>query len=300
MNNLENNIKKAVSKINSENQKNNFSSIYPFTTENIKGYLDLLDLNNKDILTVGASGDHLLNLLLKYPKSIDYFDINPFTKYYVDLKISASKVLTLDEFLRYFWTYGIDVHDKFNIELFNKFSNNLLPDSKIFWESLYKKYDGITIRNSRLFSNDQYKYDVLSKVNDYLDEKNYIELSKIDKQNHTFYESDIKDLETLLDKPYDVIMLSNIIQYMYNFDYFKEILYKLDNCLTKDGIILVCYLYDINSMYNEKTMPFIYNLEKLKQEINNIDILSFNSITDLKYHNQKPSKDAVVVYKKTM
>ena len=58
-----------------------FSWIYPFTTENINGYIDMFDLKDKSLFTVGSSGDQAINAILKGCKDITVLDINPFTKY---------------------------------------------------------------------------------------------------------------------------------------------------------------------------------------------------------------------------
>ena len=42
-----------------------FSSIYLFTTENIAGYMNELDLTDKKIITVTGSSDHIINAILK-------------------------------------------------------------------------------------------------------------------------------------------------------------------------------------------------------------------------------------------
>ncbi len=78
-----------------------FTNIYPFTNENIKEYLEQYDFTNHTILTVGASVDHILNLILFGATEIDYFDINPFTEFYVELKIAGVKALEEDEFISY-------------------------------------------------------------------------------------------------------------------------------------------------------------------------------------------------------
>ena len=41
-----------------------FSRIYPFTTENISGYIDKFDLGNKSLLTVVSSVDQVINASL--------------------------------------------------------------------------------------------------------------------------------------------------------------------------------------------------------------------------------------------
>ena len=42
---------------------NRFYSIYPFTTENISGYIDCFDLDKHNLLTVGSSTDQVLNAI---------------------------------------------------------------------------------------------------------------------------------------------------------------------------------------------------------------------------------------------
>lgn len=66
-----------------------FSRIYTFTTENISGYIDYFDFNNKSLLTVGSSGDQVLNSFYNGARDITLFDINEYAKYYVYLKISG-------------------------------------------------------------------------------------------------------------------------------------------------------------------------------------------------------------------
>ena len=68
-----------------------FNSIYPFTSENIAGYMKDLDLTDKKVITVTGSTDHILNAVLQGATEITTFDINPLTKPYMDLKISALK-----------------------------------------------------------------------------------------------------------------------------------------------------------------------------------------------------------------
>ena len=52
------------------------SKIYSFTTENISGYFNYLDFKNKNVLTVSASGDHIINAFYKGARSVTGFDIN--------------------------------------------------------------------------------------------------------------------------------------------------------------------------------------------------------------------------------
>ena len=76
-----------------------FDSIYPFTTENISGYMSSLDLSNKRVITVTGSGDHVINAIKAGSSEITTFDINPLSKNNLDLKLSGIKFLSYEDFL---------------------------------------------------------------------------------------------------------------------------------------------------------------------------------------------------------
>ena len=64
---------------------NLFDTVYPFATENVYGYFDRLDLNGKDVLTVGSSLDQLFNAVVLGANKITVLDINPYVeKYFLD------------------------------------------------------------------------------------------------------------------------------------------------------------------------------------------------------------------------
>lgn len=293
-----------------DNIYNMFNHIYPFSTENIKGYYELLDLENKDILTVGASGDHTINLELENVKSSDYFDINPFTKYYYELKIAAIKSLDYNEFLEFFcyedYPKTFNKNKKaFNLEMYKKISPYLKDDTKIFWDSLYLEVSGIDIRNSNLFSKDEEPLRVIKKANNYLDEFNYNNLKNNIKLKPNFYQSNIVKLDKKLNKQYDIIMLSNIAQYIErifdknHLENLKEVILKLEDKLKDNGIIIVSYLYDIYGRYDYNNTPLIYDLRRVRNVIKGLEIIDFEGIQNLKFQASKNIKDGILIYKKT-
>lgn len=289
---------------------NMFNHIYPFSTENIKGYYELLDLKNKDILTVGASGDHTINLELENINSSDYFDINPFTKYYYELKIAAIKALEYDEFLEFFCyddyprTFNKN-KNAFNIHTYKKVVPYLNDETKMFWNSLYLEIKGIDIRNSNLFSKDEEPLRVITKANPYLIEDNYNYLKNNIKLTPNFYQSNIIKLDKKLNKKYDVIMLSNIAQYIEgifdknHLENLREIILKLEDKLKENGIIIVSYLYDIYGRYDYNNTPLIYDLKKVRNIIKKLEIIDFEGIENLKFQASKNIKDGILIYKKT-
>lgn len=248
----------------------NFPKIYPFATENIKGYLKTLavyieeDKNGqkKKGLTVGGSGDQLLNLVFLGITEIDYFDICPFTEFYVELKIAAIKALDYDEFIEFFSLMGVQKLNKnvFNIKSYKKISFYLNEKIKLFWDLLYLNFTGLEIRESGIFMDDEPRQNVLQEINLYLNRENYYTLKeKLLKMEYKakFYQANLFDLPQNLSKTYYTILLSNIAVYDEYFpnseiigDYneyylkeFKQTILQLSKHVKK-GIIYIAYLYN--------------------------------------------------------
>ena len=78
-----------------------FQMLYPFTTENISGYINNFDLSNKTLLTVGSSGDQIINGSLFDSRDIVNLDICPYAKFYIYLKISCLLELNKNQFLNF-------------------------------------------------------------------------------------------------------------------------------------------------------------------------------------------------------
>ena len=63
------------------------SPVFLFTNENIQGYLGQMNsVAGKDVLTVGASGDHAFECILAGAKKVDTFDTNFLQKHIIELK----------------------------------------------------------------------------------------------------------------------------------------------------------------------------------------------------------------------
>lgn len=264
----------------SEKGFHDHSFIYRNTNENIQGYLSQLPIKGKDVLTVASSGDHALLSLLNNAKSVETYDINHFAKYYQELKISAYQILNYEDFVNFFY------FDKgFTYEIFEKIIN--LPDEiDEFWQYLFDYNDDFQIIDSPLFSNFEYEYETLKKFHPFLN-KDYFNKNKTI-NNLKFYQCNAINLPTTLTKKYDVIMLSsipNFIEEFHNLEKFKSYLENLSTHLNEKGYIIANYLYNIDSGNN------IFNSDKVKKIIPNIEKLTFKSLNE---HHQ----DGVLVYKK--
>ena len=292
-----------------------FSGLYPFSTENIYGYLSQMDICDKDVLTVGASGDHVLNMITMGAKNIDYFDINPFAEKYLKLKIAAIKALTKEEFLEYFCYVRYpstfeNNKNAMNIKIYWKISKALDEDTRYFWDNLYLENNGIDIRTSSLFDRDEEKFSILEQTNSYLMGNKYYELRELLNNSDLkmkFHNCNIKRLHRSLTKKYDYIFLSNIAQYLKNvyqkdeLTYFKNIILKLDNFLNDDGQIMLSYLYEYSDLYEYySACSAIYDKKQRNKTFEKDDTtyFYFPSITDLKYKYQVKVRDAAFMYKK--
>ncbi len=244
----------------------NFSSIsqiYSFTTENISGYFKCIDFENKNILTVAGSGDHIINAIYCGAKKVVGFDINYLALIFTELKLVALENLEYEEFLNYFLiNEKSDINknrNALNYEIYvNKLEKDLSHKAKECMELLYKDFDndGYALRNSNIFNN---KYDNNSlKINSNLYLKSEFEFKKAkekikDKEiiliNSSYQNIRLKELSN--SNTYDIILMSNISDYIKNIynvktnyleKYIVDIIYNFKKSNTK---IVCAYLYNI-------------------------------------------------------
>lgn len=284
-----------------------FYNIYPFTTENISGYIDYFDLTNKSLLTVGSSGDQILNAILMGARDITQVDINPFSKYYYYLKMAGIIELDMDEFLLFlrYKNYPkvfIDNILVFNEFIFNKLCHTLKLidyDSYMFWDELFRLYSRKNVRDN-LFSIDERQDKLIKACNLYLhNEVIFNELKKkIRNVELSFINNDI--FTVTLDKQFDNIWLSNIATYGLTYGKIEELFLKYSKNLSYDGLLLLSYLYDTtkDSKYDD-SWEEIYNVQKILDDFKdyNLDIKSFRGIYDI-IHDTNRIKDSVLIYKK--
>lgn len=262
-----------------------FASIYPFTTENIAGYMKDLDLTNKKVITVTGSADHILNIILKGATDITTFDINPLTKKYMDLKISLIKKLSYEEFLNVLlFEQDLD---------YNNINDLDMPkESKDFWFEQIKKY-GNKLFTSCLFNIKYYNPNRKLQQNLYLQKENYDSLkTKLDKVKIKFINVSLKDLK--LTKNYDYMFLSNISDYlnlMFENDLLNSYKKLIDIFTKKVKIIYFAYIYDIEK---DTFRSDIDDLNKVKKVFSNIEVVTFTSALETTKINLK---DGVLILK---
>ena len=244
--------------------------MYKTTNENLTTIFGQFDFTDKDVLSVLSSSDQLLSSYFLGAKSVDTFDNNltPYLFYYLKkwcMEYTGKSVLSSSnrELIE-----CLDLH------------NNTLIEKNVayFWRRIL-----INIREplarSALFFNQFHEYSVpytrdldkmVGLINDR--EPNY---SKMD----MFQEQDIK-------KKYDVIVLSNILEYAYKEDIdYQVVIDNLLNSLNDDGIVICSNLifekaleagefdeyFDIHpgayeyEPYRERYKPISYSYTKKKK-----------------------------------
>ena len=286
---------------------NHFYNIYPFTTENISGYIDNFNLNGNSLLTVGSSGDQIFNAVLMGINDVAQVDINPFAKYYYYLKMACIIELNMDEFLLFLRYKNYPKAFKDNVLVFNEYIfikirdtlKCINYDSFMFWDNLFQLYPRDIVRD-HLFSIDEREDKFIKSCNLYLsDDKVYNKLrNRVKNIEPTFINGDI--FEADIDKKFDNIWLSNIATYGLSYEQIQGLFLKYSNYLNMDGTLLLSYLYDttINSKYNDN-WEAIYNIKKILDMFKeyNLDIKSFKGIYDI-IHDINRIKDSVLIYKK--
>lgn len=262
------------------NNFNNLSQIYSFTTENIVGYFEYLDFTNKNVLTVAASGDHIINAFYKGAKEVYGFDINYLALIFIELKLVALQNLNYREFLEFFM-----INDKNDVEknrnvldykvYINKLRKGLSKSVAENWDMLYENFNnnGYELRNSYIFNNKYDNNNIKLKSNLYLKSELDYNIAKenINKKEIILINSNYKDLN-LHNLPSlsncDIILMSNISDYIKNIynkeenyleDYIKDITQNLKN---KTNMIVCAYLYDIqNTKYRTEIDNPIFRKE---------------------------------------
>lgn len=291
-----------------DNDKFFFKSLlYPFTTENISGYIDEFNLKNKSLLTVGSSGDQVINAILRDCKNITLYDKVPEAKYYYYLKCAGLLNFSKEQFLGFFryryYNHSInDNSNAFNKDLYERLKSTLRLlsyESYLYFDELFNTFSGSTIRQA-LFVYDEDSTDILERSNLYLkNELLYDETrKKIKNVEPEFVCKDIFDIDDA--HKYDNIWLSNIGTWLKTEKEILDLINKTYACLNYDGKLLVSYLYktNANTSYNSNFAP-IYNLKVIKKLLKSykLELREFDGI-DIKCWNKDERKDSALIIKK--
>ncbi len=221
---------------------------YLFTTENIRGYLKTLKETPESALTVLASGDQIFNLAAMGTKRIDAFDINKLTYYFFWLKYSVIMTFSREQFIDTAFA-GFHLRTPmFLKELLNACRSNMPEDVYTFFNELIRYQNGKKANGFEklLFGEQIYRRDKNIYASD---EQMYKKLQKgLEQLELKFYFGDAREVPSMVDGSYDLILLSNISDYLgdnlkpLHKDEFDEYIARFYKLLNAGGTI-INYLY---------------------------------------------------------
>ena len=280
-----------------------YSKGYLWTNENIKEYINKKYISEyNSALSVTASGDHLFNLILNNVLNIDTFDTNTLTEYNVlGLKKALIEKFKYNDFLT---ICELIANNMLTLEETTYLIKDLLP----LMDKKYRKYwQKISEYNYQLQKNNDEYLDLFAMLfiniteknkfirrNSYLVGKDNYDKFKENmmRANINFYCTNaINILDTFPNQKYDVILLSNILDYItinWNYEQLRKFEDELLFITNNNGKIFLAYLLN----YYNKNSKNIFRRADIKKEelINEI-------IIELKEKDYKHN-DAVILIRK--
>lgn len=243
-----------------------FQDVYPFTTEYITGYFKEIDFKDKKVLTVGSSSDQAFNAILLGAGKVVVYDINE------------------------------------NTARFGKLKRDII--TQVPRKKLYSRVNSI---KDVPLSGDLFSEKDLRFMNPYMSsDKNYNKLQELLRTNPDSIEyktGDITRLNLDEDDKYDVILLSNALQYLDLFidkdkDPYKELKRIFDELkihLSEEGFLQLLYIYSIGKNNFTKS-TVMGSTQSIVNVVNALlpNILSMSHFTN-KSINQE---DAIIYYKR--
>lgn len=211
----------------------NYSKIYSSSNEELDLIVSRFDFSGRSVLSVIGSGDQAFSFYNAGVTHIDLFDINKLTIYYFYLRIWAIKYLNLlyldDKILSSIKTVleHVKPSSDYEMNIYN------------FWCEYIK-----SINDESIFYNGFYP---LCNIKIDFDKLMY----SINRDNFEFYNI---DLSSCLDinKKYDFVFVSNIVDYVDNLELYRDNLYNLLN----DNGVVICSNVGTYDCHNAQRVVF--------------------------------------------
>ncbi len=270
-------LKKFLKDIRKEEKNFKIAPLYLYATEAVGEYYKKLSIKGKKVLSICGSGDQILNAYFYGAKEVVAFDLVENTKFMLNLKIAAIKILNRKEFLEFF---GDNKKiGNFNHKKYLQMGGNLDKKTMAYFDKLYSIFGK---KNKKILHSDHFRarkefYIKLYQINHFLkSDHNYKKLQKILKNKKVkFIKSSIENIHKKTNKKFDLINLSNVPNYILGefkrkdvkdrLKKFNKILIKMKKVLEKKGKI-ISYIFYYSQ--NAKIRPLLLegsSIEKLKE-----------------------------------
>ena len=222
-----------------------FARMYAFTTEDIAGYFGKLPFADASVLTVCGSGDHVINAYLFGAKSVTAFDVNVFSAFITELKLAALRTFDYETF-KGFLLREAGFHEPnphaLDIPMYLRLRPQLSARCADFFDAAYAKY-GPGLRESSFFNNKFDTNGLKISSNPYLQSaESYAAAQQRTKEKTPCWiECDVADIARRVDGRHNVILLSNIADYV-DLDRFAEVVVAPLGARL-DGTMCAAYVY---------------------------------------------------------
>lgn len=227
-------------------------TVFKYSNENLRKLFEELDVKGKKVLTVGSSGDQVLNAIYYGAKQVDFIDANVFSRPFIELKMAAIKGLGLDDFLACFKTFNISENNF--LKYYKMFSGYLPEQTKYFWDNVF--LDGMADRLTNIIGT--FNGGISKRGSEfYADPKSFEKLKNIliaGDYEVRFANAEFRDFPSVVEDKYDLILLSNIIDYFSTEKEekkFKQVIKKLyKNSLNSGGFLqITSSMTQVNEAY---------------------------------------------------
>lgn len=236
---------------------------YPYTNEKLGEMFEKLDKKSSRVLTVGSSGDQLLNAIFHGAKDLTLIDANLYARYWTEYKIAGIKNFSFANFKFYFLSRSplLNRTNMFHPNVYQAIFQDLSPDAQAFFGTLILNGETPSNMYKAILGRDDFKIaDLDSKF--YKDEESYKKLQKILHRGNykvNFITAKFSDFADEVDGKFDLILLSNICKYV-NADEYVDVVNSLyDDHLKSGGKIQLHYDYrnmtKIQSPYYRGAFP---------------------------------------------
>lgn len=258
-------IQAAIQKTQSrfESGCSTYTVPYLFSTENLIGAYGHINPQDKTILTVAASGDHIFDAYLAGAKRVDSFDFNLMQECVLRLKADLIRHMSYDEFTSFFDELHKG-HFSESEQILSPFTKKLSPEARTLMTQFFQPdtarnhfFKAVPFYAPATTNKLYYRHDRIKYISN---EENFNLLKERLPKHIDFQLIDAASLAQKITKNYDIIHLSNIMDYIeYSFcnnaskRFYESTLQPFFNHLTPGGTMVVLYEWG-NSMNN--FLPF--------------------------------------------
>lgn len=218
-----------------------YSPGYFFTTEGIRDYLSKINFEKDQALTVLSSGDQIFNLALEGVKSIDAFDINRLQYFTFWLKYAMIMSLSYYDFKKanlnrfYLASPGF-------FELMLEQIKSYLPEDVYEYYRKLAEYQQTTFPYLSYLYRGKIEYDSYDNAYASLEEAYLLTRKNLKETEIQLHFGDMKHISQEFSSNYDVILLSNVLEYEmregHETEDFKNLLLPYYPKLKENGILV--------------------------------------------------------------